>query len=174
MNFSKFSWANYRANYAYANKVANRVANRKNGLGTRVGKFRWGDVVTFISFAILTQQDKFPESFPVEYIYLISAGIFVIAEILYFWKQAPRPKWTKLSLGLGIGAFCWTLIPFIVTLCEDPTTREWDQALIASSFSIIMWLMVAYTTFKLRQVRRRSAEQIWLLRKNINRERIYY
>jgi hypothetical protein len=66
------------------------------------------------------------------------------------------------------------LIPVIITLCEDPAAREWDQALIASSLSIIMWLMVAYTTFKLRQVKRRSAEQIWLLRKNINRERIYY
>ena len=171
MNLIKFTKVSYRANYAYAK----RHGSRKNGLGCTVGKkFNLGDIFTFISFAVLTQQDKFPESFPAEYIYIASAAIFVVGQIVYFRKQAPRPKWTKISWGLGIGAFCWTLIPFIITLCEDPAAREWDQALIASSLSITMWLMVAYTTFKLRQVKRRSAEQIWLMRRNINRDRIYY
>ncbi len=171
MNFSKFSMAHYRANYAYAK----RMGSRKNGLGCTVGKkFQWGDLLTLVSFAVLTQQDKFPEWFPVECIYITSATVFFIGQISYFWKLAPRPKWAKLSWGLGIGAFCWTMIPIIVSLCEDPAVREWDQAFIASSLSIIMWLMTAFTFVKLRQVRRRSAEQIWFIRRNSNKDRIYY
>lgn len=89
MNFSKFSMAHYRANYAYAK----RMGSRKNGLGCTVGKkFQWGDLLTLVSFAVLTQQDKFPEWFPVECIYITSATVFFIGQISYFWKLAPRPK----------------------------------------------------------------------------------
>ena len=116
MNFSKFSWANYRANYAYTNKVANRVANRKNGLGTRVGKFKWGDVVTFISFAILTQQNKFPESFPVEYIYLITPKSDGQNEIDSAYVQN-------------------MFMPFLDSLMEHPRYQE-DEFCINGSFSV--------------------------------------
>lgn len=170
INFGKFSIANYRANYAYAKKMA----ERKNGLGgPKSQKFQWGDLFCFISFYLVLNPRFFPYNWPLEYVYIISAVIFFIGQITYFIKLPPRSRWGRLSWGLVLGAFVWTIVPIVFYWCEDASTRDLQSNLIASGLSIIMWLMAAFSIFKYRQVRRRTAEQLYYLRKKSQRQRMY-
>ena len=170
MNFGKFSWANYRANYAYAKKMA----ERKNGFGGPLSKkFQWGDIFTFISFILIVNQRSLPDNWPAEYIYIASAVIYMIGQMLYFIKLPPRSRWGRLSWGLVLGAFAWTIIPLILYWCEDTATRDLQSNLVTSGLSIIMWLMAAFSLFKYRQVRRRAADQIYNIRMQSRRRRMY-
>ena len=147
-----------------------KLANRRLGKSPDEGKLKLADIVMFIATCLLFGINYIPESvqYNREIEILIAIGIFCIGIFLASYRMAPRPCWTKASAATGTIAVVWSVLPWIL-LWADEVDVEFAQNM--TICSAIMWLAFICCFLRLRYIRRRSREEIAMMRLREKRRR---
>ncbi len=147
-----------------------KLANRRLGKSPDEGKLKLADVVMFASTCLLFGINYIPESVPNhrEIEILIAIGLFCIGLVLNYRRMAPRPCWAKASTSTGVIAATWSILPWILYWADEIDVEFAQNLTICSS---IMWLAFICCFARLRYIRRRSREEIAMMRLREKRRR---
>lgn len=147
-----------------------KLANRRLGKSPDEGKLKLADVVMFVSTCLLFGINYIPESVPYnrEIEILIAVGLFCIGLVLNHRRMAPRPCWAKASASTGVIATTWSLLPWILYWVDEIDVEFAQNLTICSS---IMWVIFLGCLLRLRYIRRRSREEIAMMRLREKRRR---
>lgn len=147
-----------------------KLANRRLGKSPDDGKLKFSDVVMFLATALLFGVHYIPES--VEYHreieILIAVGVFGIGLFLTYYRMAPRPCWAKASAATAMLALVWSVLPWILLWAEKVDVEFAQNMTICSA---IMWLAFICCFLRLRYIRRRSRQEIAMMRLREKRRR---
>lgn len=140
------------------------------------GKLEFADILICSSILGLLNLDLLPESVPYREQIMILASVTIVAlgTFLKFRRLAPRSCWTKASWAAFFVAVACSALPWILyALGEESMVRE--LAIHISLFSIVVWLVFAGCFMRLRYIRRRSREEIAMMRlREKRRSKIQY
>lgn len=147
-----------------------KLAKRRLGKSPDEGKLKLADVVMFVSTCLLFGINYIPESVPYnrEIEILIAVGLFCIGLVLNHRRRAPRPCWAKASTSTGVIAATWSLLPWILYWMDEVDVEFARNLTICSS---IMWVIFLGCFLRLRYIRRRSREEIAMMRLREKRRR---
>lgn len=147
-----------------------KLANRRLGKSPDEGKLKLADVVMFASTCLLFGVNYIPDSvqYNREIEILIAIGIFCIGIFLSYYRSAPRPCWTKASASTGVIAATWSILPWILYWMDEVDVEFAQNLTICSS---IMWVIFLGCFLRLRYIRRRSREEIAMMRLREKRRR---
>lgn len=147
-----------------------KLANRRLGKSPDEGKLKLADVVMFVSTCLLFGINYIPESVPYnrEIEILIAIGLFCIGLVLTYRRMAPRPCWAKASAATGTIAVVWSVLPWILLWADEVDVEFARNLTICSS---IMWVIFLGCFLRLRYIRRRSREEIAMMRLREKRRR---
>lgn len=147
-----------------------KMANRRLGKSPDEGKLKLADVVMFASTCLLFGVNYIPDSvqYNREIEILIAIGIFCIGIFLSYYRSAPRPCWTKASAATGVIAATWSILPWILYWMDEVDVEFAQNLTICSS---IMWVISLGCFLRLRYIRRRSREEIAMMRLREKRRR---
>lgn len=147
-----------------------KLVNRRLGKSPDEGKLKLADVVMFVSTCLLFGINYIPESVPYnrEIEILIAIGLFCIGLVLTYRRMAPRPCWAKASTSTGVIAATWSLLPWILYWMDEIDVEFARNLTICSS---IMWVIFLGCLLRLRYIRRRSREEIAMMRLREKRRR---
>ena len=147
-----------------------KLANRRLGKSPDEGKLKLADVVMFASTCLLFGVNYIPDSvqYNREIEILIAIGIFCIGIFLSYYRSAPRPCWTKASAATGVIAATWSILPWILYWMDEVDVEFAQNLTICSS---IMWVIFLGCFLRLRYIRRRSREEIAMMRLREKRRR---
>ena len=147
-----------------------KLANRRLGKSPDEGKLKLADVVMFASTCLLFGVNYIPDSvqYNREIEILIAIGIFCIGIFLSYYRSAPRPCWTKASAATGVIAATWSILPWILYWMDEVDVEFAQNLTICSS---IMWVISLGCFLRLRYIRRRSREEIAMMRLREKRRR---
>ncbi|MBR4951566.1 MAG: hypothetical protein IKY56_01065 [Alistipes sp.] len=136
------------------------------------GKLEFADILICFSILGLLNIDLLPESVPYREHILIFASVAIVAlgAFLKFRRLAPRSCWTKASWAAFMVAVACSALPWILyAVGED--SMSMTLATHISLFSILLWLIFAGCFMRLRYIRRRSREEIAMMRLREKRRR---
>lgn len=147
-----------------------KLANRRLGKSPDEGKLKLADVVMFASTCLLFGVNYIPDSvqYNREIEILIAVGLFGIGIFLASYRMAPRPCWAKASAATGTIAVVWSVLPWILHWADEMDVEIAQNLTICSS---IMWLAFICCFLRLRYIRRRSREEIAMMRLREKRRR---
>ena len=147
-----------------------KLANRRLGKSPDEGKLKLADVVMFASTCLLFGVNYIPDSvqYNREIEILIAIGIFCIGIFLSYYRSAPRPCWTKASAATGTIAVVWSVLPWILLWADEMDVEIAQNLTICST---IMWVIFLGCFLRLRYIRRRSREEIAMMRLREKRRR---
>ena len=147
-----------------------KLANRRLGKSPDEGKLKLADGVMFSSTCLLFGVNYIPDSvqYNREIEILIAIGIFCIGIFLSYYRSAPRPCWTKASAATGVIAATWSILPWILYWMDEVDVEFAQNLTICSS---IMWVISLGCFLRLRYIRRRSREEIAMMRLREKRRR---
>ena len=136
------------------------------------GKLEFADILICSPILGLLNIDLLPESVPYREHILIFASVAIVAlgAFLKFRRLAPRSCWTKASWAAFMVAVACSALPWILyAVGED--SMSMTLATHISLFSILLWLIFAGCFMRLRYIRRRSREEIAMMRLREKRRR---
>lgn len=147
-----------------------KLVNRRLGKSPDEGKLKLADVVMFVSTCLLFGINYIPDSVPYnrEIEILIAVGLFCIGLVLNHRRRAPRPCWAKASAATGTIAVVWSVLPWILFWADEVDVEFARNLTICSS---IMWAIFLGCFLRLRYIRRRSREEIAMMRLREKRRR---
>ena len=147
-----------------------KLVNRSLGKSPDEGKLKLADIVMFIATCLLFGINYIPESvqYNREIEILIAIGIFCIGIFLASYRMAPRPCWAKASAATGTIAVVWSVLPWILLWADEVDVEFAQNLTICSS---IMWVIFLGCFLRLRYIRRRSREEIAMMRLREKRRR---
>ena len=136
------------------------------------GKVEFADILICISIFGLLKFDLLPESVPYHEHIMILASVAVAAlgAFLKLRRLAPRPCWTKASWAAFMVALVCSALPWILYAIGEES-MSMTLATHISLFSILLWLTFAGCFMRLRYIRRRSREEIAMMRLREKRRR---
>ncbi|MBO5801603.1 MAG: hypothetical protein J6R16_04950 [Alistipes sp.] len=147
-----------------------KLAKRRLGKSPDEGKLKFADIVMFIATCLLFGIHYIPDSvqYNREIEILIAVGIFCIGIFLASYRMAPRPCWAKASAATGTIAVVWSVLPWILLWADEMDVEIAQNLTICSS---IMWVIFLGCFLRLRYIRRRSREEIAMMRLREKRRR---
>ena len=147
-----------------------KLAKRRHGKSPDQGKLKLADVVMFVSTCLLFGINYIPDSvqYNREIEILIAIGLFCIGIFLASYRMAPRPCRAKASAATGTIAVVWSVLPWILLWADEVDVEFAQNLTICSS---IMWVIFLGCFLRLRYIRRRSREEIAMMRLREKRRR---
>lgn len=156
----------------YRSKVMRRL-----GKSPDEGKLQLGDIVICCSLLGLLNIDILPESVPYgESIMLVATSLVVLLGIfINLRRMAPRPCWGKAMWATGMIALFWSVLPWVLLSGDNIEGMTPQLALQLSLSSLFMWLIFGGCALRYRYIRRRSEQEIALMRmRERRRKQIVY
>lgn len=147
-------------------------AMRRLGKSPEDGKLEFGDIVICCSIIGLLNLDILPESVPYrEPIMIIATSLIVLlGMVLKFRRLSPRSCWKRALSATGALALFWSIIPWILYRAGD-VDIDLQLATEISISSLFMWLVFGGCALRYRYIRRRSRQEIALMRMRQKRQR---
>ena len=144
--------------------------SKRLGKSPDEGKLKISDVVIFVSTFLLLGVSYIPESvqYHREIEILIAVGIFGFGLFLDYRRKAPRPCWTKASVATSVIALVWSVLPWILYGAGEMDIEIAQNLTICSA---IMWVAFLGCFLRLRYIRRRSRQEIAMMRLRDKRRR---
>ena len=136
------------------------------------GKLEIADILIWISIFGLLKFDLLPESVPYREHIMIFASLVVVTlgAFLKFRHLAPRTCWSRASWAAFMVSVVCSALPWILyAVGEESMTLSLATQI--SLFSIIVWLVFVGCFMRLRYIRRRSREEIAMMRLREKRRR---
>lgn len=154
----------------YRYRLVESQAKRRLGKSPDEGKLTIADVVIFLSTFLLLGVSYIPESvqYHREIEILIAVVIFGFGLFLQFRRKAPRPCWTKASVATSVIALVWSVLPWILYVAGEMDIEIAQNLTICSA---IMWVAFLGCFLRLRYIRRRSRQEIAMMRLRDKRRR---
>lgn len=148
-----------------------RKANRRLGKDPNEGKMKVADWLVMLVLFLLIKVDIIPESVPYGEWLGLSLAIVVLF-VLFFFKfrrQAPRTCWRNTSWATAMWATITTIVPLALYWLDEITDVE--VLCMALTLSAVLWLACLGSLLRLRYIRRRSRQEIAMMRLREKRRR---
>ena len=168
-----------------------RIKRRKHGIGVRLtfrdveksatrrlgknpndGKVTLGNLIICGSTIFLVKFDFLPESLPCRELLTVIIAVAVMGLGLYleYRRLAPRTCWRNAIRATGMIASAWSLIPWILYFIGSAEELSIVLQLFIASFA--MWLVCLGCVLRHRYIRRRSQQEIAMMRMREKRRRL--
>lgn len=151
-------------------------AMRRLGKRPEDGKLDLGDVVMCCSLIVPFCCDSFFESLPYgKGLMLIATALVVlVGMVLKFRRLAPRPCWGRALWASLLLTLFWSLLPWVFYFGGDKDVCL-ELATEVSISSLFMWAVTLVCALRYRYIRRRSKQEIALMRmRERRRKQIVY
>ena len=148
-----------------------KSANRRLGKSPDDGKLSLGSLIICGSTIALVKFDFLPESFPCRELLMVVIAVAIIGLGLYieYHRLAPRTRWRKAMYATAMIASAWSLLPWIFYFMGEVADKSVVLQLFIASFA--MWLVCLGCVLRHRYIRRRSQQEIALMRMREKRRR---
>lgn len=168
-----------------------RVKRRKHGIGVRLtfrniekdakrrlgknpneGKVTVGHMLICSSTIFLLDFDFLPESIPCRELLTVIIAVVVMGLGLYleYRRLAPRTCWRNAMYATAMIASAWSLIPWILYFMGKVENKDVVLQLFIASFT--MWMVCLGCVLRHRYIRRRSQQEIALMRMRERRRKL--
>jgi hypothetical protein len=87
-----------------------------------------------------------------------------------FYRKSPRSCWHKATYATGMLAMAWSVVPWIIYLVNGENFSL-NAAIEVSLGSLVLWAITLGCFLRLRYIRRRSREEIAMMRLREKRRR---
>ena len=156
----RFRWGGYRSK-----------AMRRLGKDPNERKLTKGDILIAIGVLAFANFDIIPSSVPhyKELEIILAAIIVLVGSAINLHRRPPRRYWTHATYGTAMIAGFWSAAPWILYAVDDIC---FELARNISLLSSLMWLVSLGCFLRLRYIRRRSKQEIALMRLRNKRRRM--
>lgn len=158
----RFRWGGYRSK-----------AMRRLGKDPNERKLTKADIIIALGVILLTNFDIIPSSVPYykELEIILGAVIVLVGAAINLHRRPPRRCWTNATIGTAMLAGFWSLAPWILYAVDE---LSFELARNFSLLSAFMWLVSLGCFLRLRYIRRRSRQEIALMRLRNKRRKVEY
>lgn len=158
----RFRWGGYRSK-----------AMRRLGKDPNERKLTKADIIIALGVILLTNFDIIPSSVPYykELEIILGAVIVLVGAAINLRRRPPRRCWTNATIGTAMLAGFWSLAPWILYAVDE---ISFELACNLSLLSAFMWLVSLGCFLRLRYIRRRSRQEIALMRLRNKRRKVEY
>lgn len=149
-----------------------KSAKRRLGKNPNEGKVTLGHCIICGSTIFLMKFDFLPESVPCRELLTVVIAVAFMGLGLYLEcrRLAPRTRWRNAIWATGMIASAWSLIPWILYFIGEAENR--DVVLQIFIASIAMWLVCLGCVLRHRYIRRRSQQEIAMMRMRERRRKL--
>lgn len=149
-----------------------KSATRRLGKNPNEGKVTLGNLIICGSTIFLIKFDFLPESFPCRELLTVVIAVAFMGMGLYleYRRLAPRTRWRNAIYATGMIASAWSLLPWILYFIGTAEDRGVVLQLFIASFA--MWLVCLGCVLRHRYIRRRSQQEIVLMRMREKRRKL--
>lgn len=151
-----------------------KSATRRLGKSPNEGKVTLGNAIICGSTIFLVKFDYLPESLPCRELLTVVIAVAFMGLGLYldYRRLAPRTRWRNAIYATALIASAWSLIPWVFYFMG--TAGELSVVLQISIASLAMWLVCLGCVLQHRYIRRRSLEEIAMIRMRAKRRNLNY
>ena len=148
-----------------------KMAKRRLGKSPDDGKMTVGTLIIIGATIALVNFDFLPENFPCRELIMVAVSVAVMGLGLYmeYRRLAPRTCWRKAMYATGMIASVWSPLPWILYFMGEATDKSVVLQLFIASFA--MWLVCLGCVLRHRYIRRRSQQEIAMMRMRERRRR---
>ena len=146
-------------------------AMRRLGKDPNERKLTKGDILIAIGVLIFANFDIIPSSVPYykELEIILVAVIVLVGAAINLHRRPPRRYWIHFTIATAMIAGFWSAVPWILYAVDDIC---FELARNISLLSSLMWLVSLGCFLRLRYIRRRSKQEIALMRLRNKRRRM--
>lgn len=139
-------------------------AKRRLGKNPNEGKLTLGHWIICVATIFLVKFDFLPESLPCRELLMVVIAVAFMGLGLYleYRRLAPRTCWRNAMYATGMIASVWSLLPWILYFIDKVESRDVMLQLFIASFA--MWMVCLGCVLRHRYIRRRSEQEIALMR----------
>lgn len=158
----RFRWGGYRSK-----------AMRRLGKDPNERKLTKADIIIALGVILFANFDIIPSSVPYyrELEIILGAVIVLVGATINLHRRPPRRCWTNATIGTAMLAACWSIAPWILYAVDE---ISFELACNLSLLSAFMWLVSLGCFLRLRYIRRRSRQEIALMRLRNKRRKVEY
>lgn len=151
-----------------------KSATRRLGKNPNEGKVTLGNLIICGSTIFLIKFDFLPESFPCRELLTVVIAVAFMGLGLYleYRRLAPRTRWRNAIYATALIASAWSLIPWVLYFMGK--AGELSVVLQISIASLAMWLVCLGCVLQHRYIRRRSLQEIAMIRMRAKRRNLNY
>ena len=152
-----------------------KKAKRRLGKSPDDGKMSVGTLIIVGATIALVNFDFLPAGFPCRELITVALSVAFMGLGLYleYRRLAPRTCWRKAMYATGMIASVWSLLPWILYFMDEVADKSVVLQLFIASFA--MWLVCLGCVLRHRYIRRRSKQEIALMRmRKRRRKQIVY
>ena len=148
-----------------------KSATRRLGKSPNEGKLTLGNMIICGSTIFLVKFDFLPESLPCRELLTVVIAVAFMGLGLYleYRRLAPRTRWRNAIYATALIASAWSLIPWVLYFMGK--AGELSVVLQISIASLAMWLVCLGCVLQHRYVRRRSLQEIAMIRMRAKRRK---
>ena len=151
-----------------------KSATRRLGKNPNEGKLTPGNLIICGSTIFLVKFDFLPESFPCRELLTVVIAVAFMGLGLYldYRRLAPRTRWRNAIYATAMIASAWSLIPWVLYFMGK--AEELSVVLQIFIASLAMWLVCLGCVLQHRYIRRRSQQEIAMIRMRAKRRNLNY
>lgn len=151
-----------------------KSATRRLGKSPNEGKLTLGNLIICSSTIFLVKFDFLPESLPCRELLTVVIAVAFMGLGLYwdYRRLAPRTRWRNAIYATALIASAWSLIPWVLYFMGK--AGELSVVLQISIASLAMWLVCLGCVLQHRYIRRRSLQEIAMIRMRAKRRNLNY
>ena len=151
---------------------AQSKAMRRLGKSPDDGKLELADVVMCCALIVpLCGESLFDSMAYGKSIMLIATSLVVlVGMVLKFRRLSPRSCWSRASWATILLALLWSILPWVLHFAEDSDISV-ELATQMSISSLFMWVVAIGCILRYRYIRRRSQQEIAMMRMREKRRR---
>ncbi len=148
-----------------------KMAKRRLGKSPDDGKMSVGTLIIVGATIALVNFDFLPAGFPFRELITVALSVAFMGLGLYleYRRLAPRTRWRKAMYATGMIASAWSLLPWIFYFMGEVADKSVVLQLFIASF--VMWLICLGCVLRHRYIRRRSQQEIAMMRMREKRRR---
>ena len=148
-----------------------KMAKRRLGKSPDDGKMSVGTLIIVGATIALVNFDFLPAGFPFRELITVALSVAFMSLGLYleYRRLAPRTRWRKAMYATGMIASTWSLLPWIFYFMGEVADKSVVLQLFIASFA--MWLVCLGCVLRHRYIRRRSQQEIAMMRMREKRRR---
>ena len=149
-----------------------KMANRRLGKSPDERKIGLSEFIICLAMAAFVNYDRLPETLP--HRELVAAGvptlIMLVGLAVGYYRKPPRSCWHKATYATGMLAMAWSVAPWIIYLVNGENFSL-NAAIEVSLGSLVVWAITLGCYLRFRYIRRRSREEIAMMRLREKRHR---
>ena len=151
-----------------------KMAKRRLGKSPDDGKMSVGTLIIVGATIALVNFDFLPAGFPCRELITVALSVAFMGLGLYleYRRLAPRTRWRNAIYATALIASAWSLIPWVLYFMGE--AGELGVVLQISIASLAMWLVCLGCVLQHRYIRRRSLQEIAMIRMRAKRRNLNY